>query len=69
MQLEPGLFEVKGPKIERNFDITKLNTEEDYYNFANRMRYMGIDEALRNAGCQDGDTVRMQGFEFDFIEN
>ena len=33
------------------------------------MRYMGIDEALRNAGCQDGDTVRMQGFEFDFIEN
>lgn len=69
VQLEPGLFEVKGPKIERNFDITKLNTEEDYYNFANRMRYMGIDEALRNAGCQDGDTVRMQGFEFDFIEN
>ena len=69
VEVQPGVWEVQGPKIERNFDIRKLNTEEDYYLFANKMRYMGIDQALRNAGCQDGDTVRLQGYEFEFIEN
>ena len=68
VRLEPGVFEVRGPKIERSFNINKLNTEEDYYNFANRMRYMGIDAMLRDAGCQDGDTVQICGFEFEFIE-
>ena len=56
-------------QIERVFDINKLNTEEDFYLFANKMRYLGIDTALREAGCQDGDTVRLLGFEFEFIEN
>lgn len=69
VEVEPHVFEVKGPKIDRSFDITKLNTEEDYYLFSQRMRYMGIDDALRKAGCQDGDTVRIHGFEFDFIES
>ena len=55
--------------MERAFDITQLNTEEDYYNFANKMRYMGIDKALRESGCQDVDTVQICGFEFEFIEN
>ena len=68
-QIQENVFKVSGPKVERAFDITQLNTEEDYYNFANKMRYMGIDKALRESGCQDGDTVQICGFEFEFIEN
>ncbi|EOS60575.1 obg family GTPase CgtA [Firmicutes bacterium M10-2] len=67
--IEPHVWEVAGPKIEKVFDINKLNTEEDYYLFANKMRYMGIDRMLREAGVQDGDTVRLCGFEFEFVEN
>lgn len=67
--VEPHVWEVTGPKIEKVFDINKLNTEEDYYLFANKMRYMGIDRMLREAGVQDGDTVRLCGFEFEFVEN
>lgn len=68
-QLAPHVWQVSGPKIDKTFDIKKLNTEEDYYLFANRMRYMGIDRMLREAGVEDGDTVRLNGFEFEFIEN
>lgn len=68
-ETEPGYWTVSGIKVERAFNIEKLNTEEDYYNFANKMRYMGIDNALREAGCKDGDTVQLCGFEFEFIEN
>ena len=66
---DDGVWSVSGPRLERVFDINKLNTEEDFYLFANKMRYLGIDTALREAGCQDGDTVRLLGFEFEFIEN
>lgn len=68
-ELAPHVWEIRGPKIEKSFDIKKLNTEEDYYLFANRMRYMGVDKMLRDAGVQDGDTVRLDGFEFEFVEN
>ena len=62
---DDGVWNVSGPRLERVFDINKLNTEEDFYLFANKMRYLGIDTALREAGCQDGDTVRLLGFEFE----
>ena len=68
-ELAPHVWEIRGPKIEKAFDIKKLNTEEDYYLFANRMRYMGVYKMLRDAGVQDGDTVRLDGFEFEFVEN
>ena len=68
-QLDETTWEVVGPRIDRNFNIQKLNTEEDFYLFANKMRYLGIDNLLREAGCMDGDTVRLCGYEFEFIEN
>lgn len=68
-EIEPGVFRVSGPKVERSFNVSRLNNEEDYYNFANKMRYMGIDRMLREAGAVDGDTVQIQGFEFEFIED
>lgn len=67
-EVEPGVWQLSGPRIERNFNISKLNTEEDYYLFANRMRYLGIDNLLREAGVKDGDTVRIENFEFEFVE-
>ena len=29
---------------------------------------MGIDEALRQAGAQDGDNVKIGDFEFEYYE-
>jgi GTP-binding protein len=29
---------------------------------------MGVDEALRERGAENGDTVRLLEFEFEFIE-
>lgn len=32
------------------------------------MRHLGIDEALRKRGAEDGDIVRLLDFEFEFVE-
>ena len=37
--------------------------------FARKMRELGIDEALRvSRGCQDGDTVYICNYQFEFME-
>lgn len=67
-EVEPGRFKVYGPLIRKNFNLDKLNTDEDFYNFANQMRFLGIDKHLREAGAEDGDIVELEGYEFEFIE-
>ena len=60
-----GQWELTGEKLERIFRMSKMNTEEDFMRFARKMRKLGIDEALREAGCQDGDTVYICNYQFD----
>ena len=36
--------------------------------FARKMRKMGIAQALRDAGCQEGDIVVICKAEFEFME-
>lgn len=63
-----GEWEVYGDEIERNFKMSKLDNDEDFMRFARKMRVMGIDDALRQAGCQHGDIVVICNAEFEFIE-
>lgn len=63
-----GDWEIVGDEIERSFKMSKLDNEEDFMRFARKMRKMGIDQALRDAGCQDGDTVVICNIEFEFME-
>ena len=63
-----GQWELTGEKLERIFRMSKMNTEEDFMRFARKMRKLGIDEALREAGCQDGDTVYICNYQFEFME-
>lgn len=63
-----GQWELTGEELEKAFKMSKLDNDEDIMRFARKMRKMGIDEALRNAGCQDGDSVAICDIEFEFVE-
>ncbi|WP_019120137.1 GTPase ObgE [Brevibacillus massiliensis] len=65
---ENEVFVVSGEKIERLAKMTNLNSYDSIQRFARLMRSMGVDQALRERGAKDGDTVRIGDFEFDFIE-
>ena len=63
-----GNWELSGEELERSFKMSKLDNEEDFMRFARKMRKMGIDDALRNAGCKDGDVVTICDIQFEFVE-
>ncbi|MFS0636274.1 GTPase ObgE [Mesobacillus foraminis] len=63
-----GTFVISGETIEKLFKMTNFASEESTRKFARQMRGMGIDDALRERGAKDGDTVRILKYEFEFVE-
>ena len=65
---DDGAFVLSGQKIERLFKMTDFTSDEGTQKFSRTLRHLGVDEALREQGAADGDTVRLLDFEFEFIE-
>ena len=65
---EDGTWILYGDEIERLFNRTNTNYTESMMRFARQLRFMGVDEALRDAGARGGDTVQILDFAFEFEE-
>ena len=65
---DDGAFVLQGNEIEKLFKMTDFTTDEGVKRFARQIRHMGVDNELRKRGAQDGDTVRLLDFEFEFID-
>lgn len=61
-------FIVEGPKIEKMLGFTNLDSEKGFAFFQRFLKDSGILDDLEEAGIQEGDTVRMYGFEFDYYK-
>ncbi len=62
------VFVVEGPKIEKMLGYTNLDSEKGFAFFQRFLKDGGILDELENAGIQEGDTVRMYGFDFDYYK-
>jgi GTP-binding protein len=65
---DPTIFIVEGPKIEKMLGYTNLDSEKGFAFFQKFLKDSGILEELEKAGIQEGDTVRMYGFDFDYYK-
>ena len=65
---DPHVFVVEGPKIEKMLGYTNLDSEKGFAFFQRFLKDGGILDELENAGIEEGDTVRMYGFEFDYYK-
>mgnify|MGYP002229761511 FL=1 len=64
---DPEVFLVEGPKIEKMLGYTNLDSEKGFAFFQKFLKEGGILEELEKAGIQEGDTVRMYGFDLIII--
>lgn len=63
-----GAYVLTGEKIEKLFKMTDFSREESVRRFARQLRGLGVDEALRARGAEDGDIVKLLDYEFEFVE-
>lgn len=67
-QDEFGVYHVEGEVIKKIFDRTNFNSDANVKIFAKKLRELGVDKKLRELGVQNGDTVCILGYEFEFID-
>lgn len=65
---DDGSFILSGDSLERLFKMTDFSREDGVRKFARQLRAMGVDEALRQRGAENGDLVRILEFEFEFVD-
>lgn len=66
LEREGDAFRVRGRRIERLAVQTNFEVEESAERFQRDLARLGIDEALRRAGVQAGDTVRIGRLELEW---
>ncbi|MEJ5201188.1 MAG: Obg family GTPase CgtA, partial [Anaerolineales bacterium] len=62
-------WRVRGAAIERAAAMTYWEYEGSVRRFQRLMETLGVDEALRKAGVQDGDTVMIgDDYELEWVD-
>ena len=64
---EGKVFVVEGPAVEKVMRRVNMEDNESYYYFQKELEKLGVNEALRKAGVQDGDTVRIVDYNLDWV--
>lgn len=62
-----NLYRISGEAVEARYGKYSLTTEEAIMSLLNYLREIGVEDALENAGVNDGDTVVLVDFEFEYF--
>lgn len=65
---EEDIYVVKGPSIASLITSVNFDDHESLLWFHQTLQKGGIIQALREAGAGEGDSVRMDDMEFDFVD-
>ncbi len=65
---QDDLYMVEAPWLERIMQTVDFDDSESLQYFQRVLIQTGVIDALREAGCGEGDSVDIYGLEFDFVE-
>ena len=63
-----GAYIVEGPKIEKMLGYTNIDSEKGFLFFQKFLREQNILKELEERGIEEGDTVKMYGYAFDYYK-
>ena len=63
---EGNVFVVTGDEIEKILRMTWFASDEAFARFSKKLRRLGIDDKLKEMGIEEGDTIRILDYEFEY---
>ena len=60
------MWRVEGSEITKLFKMTKFTEDEPVARFSRKLKGMGVEEALLNAGATLNDDIEIEGYVFKF---
>ncbi|MDO4912190.1 MAG: GTPase ObgE [Lactobacillus sp.] len=67
-RLDEHTFEIVGDDLIRMVQRINLDHQDGVMLMARRLNKLGVDDALREKGAQDGDDVIIGNFSFEFVQ-
>ncbi len=64
---EEGAWRISGEAVERAADMTYWEYDEAVRRFQGLLEHLGVEQALREAGVESGDTVRIGEYELEWV--
>ena len=68
VEVEGGVYFVSGRAMDRLIASVNFDNEDSLNYFHRSLRRLGVIDALREKGAEEGDTVVVGEMEFDFVE-
>lgn len=68
IEKEDGIFIVDGPGVQRIMRRVNLEDNESMHYFQKCLDELGVNQALKEAGVQEGDTVRVVDWELEWYD-
>jgi GTP-binding protein len=65
---EGAVWRVSGARVEKLVAMSRFDSDEALRRLQRKLEHMGIIEALKQAGVQEGDTVFLGDFEMEWFE-
>ena len=62
------VFRIVGESIERTYSLINISTDEGLMRLINYLRRIDVEKALKEKGAQNGDSVFLCDFEFEYLE-
>lgn len=67
-KIDDVTYNVSGEKIDFLLSRSNFMTDESVMKFLHQLRKIGVEDALRQAGAKNTDTIKVGDFEFEFVE-
>ncbi len=66
-RLDAHTWSIEGEKMLKFYHMTNISTDEGMMVLMSKIRSLRIDDELENRGAEDGDTVILDDFEFEYV--
>ena len=66
-RIKNHVWSIGGDKMLKFYRMTNISTDEGMMVLMSKIRSLRIDDVLENMGAEDGDTVILDDFEFEYV--
>ena len=66
-RLDAHTWEILGDKMIKFYKMTNISTDEGMMVLMSKIRKLRIDDKLEELGAEDGDTVILDDFSFEYV--
>jgi GTP-binding protein len=68
IRYEDGMYVVDGPAIQKIMSRANLEDNESLYYFQKSIRFLGVEDRLKEMGIKEGDTVKFIDWEMEWYD-